>query len=292
MMGVISTGMVVTMAERRINTKIVQPGTRQWIAVIQGANSSGWCIPLYIIVAGKVHLLTWYEDSALPHNWVIATTENGQTTNEKGLEWIQHFDQHSKSRSSGGYCLLILDGHESYHSVEFELYCKENNIITLYMPPYSSYILQPLNIGCFGPLKTAYRRQIEKKIRAGITYIAKEDFLPAFYVAFYEAMTENNVRGGFRGAGLVPMSPKWVILQLDVQLRTLTPVEGVPELPEPQVSRTLQNPIEASSQLEYIKGRIARHQGSSLTLIMDALDCFAKGMYGIIHQLALLKLEN
>jgi hypothetical protein len=52
------------------------------------------------------------------------------------------------------------------------------------------------------------------------------------------------------------------------------------------------NPIEASSQSEFIKGRIARHQGSSLTSIIDALDCFTKGTYGIMHQLALLKSEN
>ena len=283
MMGVIGTGMVVTIAERRTNTKMVQPGTRQWITVIQGANSSGWCIPPYIIVAGKVHLSTWYEDSALPYDWVITTTENGWTNNERGLEWIQHFNQHSKSRSSGKYRLLVLDGHESHHSVEFELYCKENNIITLCMPPHSSHLLQPLDVGCFGPLKTAYGKQIEKRIRAGTTHIAKEDFFPAFHAAFQEAMTENNVRGGFRGAGLVPMSPERVISQLDVRLRTPTPVEGGSELPKPWVSRTPNNPIEASSQSEFIKGRIARHQGSSPTLIIKAMDSFTKGTYGIMH---------
>ena len=292
MMGIIASGMVVTMAERRTNTKMVQPGGRQWVTVIQGVNSSGWCIPPYIIVAGKVHLSTWYKDSALPYDWVIATTENGWTTNEKGLEWIQHFDQHSKTRTLGGYRLLVLDGHESHHSVEFELYCKENNIITLCMPPHSSHLLQPLDVGCFGPLKTAYGRQIEKKIRAGTTHITKEDFFPAFHTAFKDAMTEQNVQGGFRGAGLVPMSPERVISQLDIRLRTPTPVEGVPEMPEPWVSRTPHNPIEAGSQSEFIKDRIARHQGSSPTSIIDALNCFTKGTYGIMHQLALLKSEN
>jgi hypothetical protein len=160
------------------------------------------------------------------------------------------------------------------------------------MPPYSSYLLQPLDVGCFSPLKTTYGRQIEKRIRVGTTYIAKEDFLPAFYTAFYEAMTENNVRGGFRGAGLVPMSPERVISQLDVRLRTPTPVEGIPELAEPWVSRTPHNPIEAGSQSEFIKDRIARHQGSSPTSIINAIDSFTKGTYGIMHQLALLKSEN
>ncbi|XP_044714673.1 DDE superfamily endonuclease domain-containing protein [Hirsutella rhossiliensis] len=95
------------------------------------------------------HLSTWYEDSDIPRDWVISTSDNGWTTNERGLEWIRHFDSH--------------------HSTDFELYCKGNNIVTLCMPPHSSHILQPLDVGCFGPLKQAYGRQIEKKMRAGAT---------------------------------------------------------------------------------------------------------------------------
>jgi hypothetical protein len=39
MMGIISTGMVVTSAERLSNTKLVQPGNREWVTVIQGVNA-------------------------------------------------------------------------------------------------------------------------------------------------------------------------------------------------------------------------------------------------------------
>lgn len=59
-------------------------------------------------------------------DWVIATSENGWTTNERGLEWIQHFNKHTNARTSSSYPLLALDGHESHHSVEFELYCKDD----------------------------------------------------------------------------------------------------------------------------------------------------------------------
>ena len=36
-------------------------------------------------------------------------------------------------------------------------------------------------------------------------------------------MTENNIKGGFQGAGLVPFNLEAVISKLDVKLRTLTP---------------------------------------------------------------------
>ncbi len=291
MMGMISTTTVVTSSERRGRPTLAQPGNREWVSVIQGINSQGWAIPPFIIVAGQNHLTNWYEDSTLPPDWVIAITHNGWTTNEKGVEWIQHFDKHTKARSCGVYRLLILDGHESHHSTEFELFCKEHNIITLCMPAHSSHILQPLDVGCFGPLKKAYGREIEGLMKGHVTHIAKTDFLPAFFAAFQAAMTENNIKGAFRGAGLVPFDPDSVLSRLDVKLRTPSPVEGAIELPNLWVPKTPNNPTEATSQTDYIKRRISRHQGSSPSSILAAIDQFAKGARGIMHKMALFKAE-
>jgi hypothetical protein len=160
------------------------------------------------------------------------------------------------------------------------------------MPPHSSHLLEPLVFGCFDPLKQAYGRQIERKMRAGTTHITKEDFFPACMTAFQESITEKNIRGGFRGADLVPLNLDSVISRLDVKLRTPTPFEDVDELPAPWVSKTPNNPIEASSQSEFSKNRISRHQGSSPTSILHAVDQFAKGGQGIMHQIALLRSEN
>ena len=291
-MGVISTAMVVTSSERRGRAKSKQPGNREWATAIHGVNATGWAIPPFIIVKGNYHLSSWYENSPLPKDWVIATSENGWTTNERGLEWIQHFDKHTKARTVGVHRLLVLDGHGSHHSTDFELYCKENNIITLCMPPHSSHILQPLDFGCFSPLKTAYGKQIEGMMRASITHITKEDFFPAFYAAFQAALTLENIQGGFRGAGLVPFNPEKVISQLDIRLKTPTPSNSRPGSADAWVSKTPNNPTEASSQSTLIKNRIARHQNSSPTEILRAVDMFAKGTSKVMHQLALLRAEN
>ena len=192
-MGQISSEIVVTTSDRRGRPRAVHQGNREWITVIQSVGSHGYALPPFIILAGKTHLSSWYEDSPMPSNWVITLSENGWTTNEKGLEWIQHFDKHTKSRTKGAYRILILDGHESHHSVVFELYCKENNIITLCMPAHSSHKLQPLDVGCFRPLKRSYGKQIEGLMRAHITHISKEDFFPAFYAAHIEAMVKENI---------------------------------------------------------------------------------------------------
>jgi hypothetical protein len=119
--------------------------------------------------------------------------------------------------------LLVIDGHESHDSLEFQQYCKENKIITLCMPPHSSHLLQPLDVGCFSPLKKAYGRQAENLMRNRISHITKLKFLPCFIAAFKDLITKSNIQGGFRGAGLVPLDAEAVISKLDVRLRTPSP---------------------------------------------------------------------
>jgi hypothetical protein len=86
--------------------------------------------------------------------------------------------------------LLIIDGHESHCSLEFQDYCKENKIIALCMPSHSSHLLQPLDIACFAPLKRSYGNGISALARNHIYHISKETFLPAFKAAYeLEAQT-------------------------------------------------------------------------------------------------------
>jgi hypothetical protein len=291
MMGMIASGMVVTGTERRGKPKLVQPGNREWVTAIQAVNAEGWLIPPFIVVAGQYHLSNWYQESNLPGDWAIATTQNGWTDNETGLEWLKHFDEHTKTRSSGRYRLLILDGHASHHSADFEACCEENNIITLCMPAHSSHLLQPLDVGCFGPLKKAYGREIERLIRCSITHVSKTDFFPAFHSAIQSSITKVNIQGGFRGAGIIPLDPESVVSKLDVQLRTPTPAEEEASHPTAWVSKTPKTVLEAGSQSEYLERRIRRHNSSSPESILGALKSFAKGTKAMMHENALLRAE-
>ena len=104
-------------------------------------------------------------------------------------------------------------------------------------------------------------------------------------------MTESNIQGGFRGAGLVPSDPENVVSTLDLKLKTPTPTHSRSGTAEPWISQTPNNLIEATSQTTFIKNRIACHHNSSLTSIYEAVDQFAKGTSKIMHNLALLQSE-
>jgi hypothetical protein len=202
---------------------------------------------------------------------------------------LKHFDEHTKKRVVGTHRLLVIDGHESHNSLAFQQYCKENKIITICMLPHSSHLLHPLDVGCFAPLKKAYGRQAEDLMRNRITYITKLEFLPCFIRAYNAAITPSNIQGGFQGAGLVPFNPEWVIMTLDVRLRT--PSLPLPINNKPWQSQTPCNTLELGSQSTLVKTRIQRHLDSSLTSMVEAFEKVSKRAAIIAHKLVLAQKE-
>jgi len=289
MMGVICSTTVVTRADRRGRSKQLQPGNREWATAIECVSSDGFALPPFLIVQGVNHLASWSTECDLPPTWVIKPSPNGWTDNQTALEWIQHFNKHTKARQRGVYRMIVLDGHDSHHSTQFEAYCQKNNIITLCLPAHSSHLTQPLDVGCFSALKRAYGRELEDLIKAHITHITKLEFFIAFKSAHFKAITPDNIKAGFRGSGLVPYNPQAVLSKLDIKLRTPTPTG--PPLPEanPWVSQTPHDSTNAISQSQYVQDRIARHQSSSPTAIFSAVAHLAKGTELLAHEMTLLQ---
>jgi hypothetical protein len=258
-MGMLSSAKVVTSSERHGKPRTKQPGNQEWVIVIQGVCATSWVVPSYVVVKGKYHLLPWYQNGQFPKDWRIHTSDNGWITNEIGLDWIKHFDEHTKGRTIGVYRLLILDGHKSHHSALFEDYCQQNHIMTLCMPPHSSHFLQPLDVSCFGLLKSSYSKQIEKMMQMQITHITKDDFLATFLEAFNASMTAKNVQAGFKATRLVPYDPESVINRLDLKPITPSPLSSRLNTPNSWVTKTPQTSYDINQQSTMIKNKIAKH---------------------------------
>jgi hypothetical protein len=168
-MGLVATAQVVTRVDYYGKASLVQPGNREWVTSIECINSTGWALPPCVIFKGKVHIEGWYQDIKLPRDSRIEVSPNGWTTDERSLRWLQNlFIPTTTSRTTGKYRLLVLNSHGSHLTPQFDQICSENNIIPICMPAHSSHLLQPLDIGCFSPLKRAYGSLIEKLARLGI----------------------------------------------------------------------------------------------------------------------------
>lgn len=117
-MGVAATLKVITSSNTIRRAIAIQLGNRKQVTAIKGINVTRFSIPPFLILAGKLHQAAWYR--CLPPNQVIALSDNGWTTNQLGLTWIQHFNRHTKARTQGVYRLLILNSHGSHATPEFD----------------------------------------------------------------------------------------------------------------------------------------------------------------------------
>ena len=153
------------------------------------------------------------------------------------------------------------------------------------MLPHSSYLLQPLDVGYFSCLKTAFSNQNQDLIRNHIFHVTKVDFLATFYIAYLATFTQSNIKADFRGSGLYPLDPEAVLSQLDPVPRSLS----LPLSQESWCTKTPSNTQEVEKQATLIKKRLERHQSSLPTPIVKALNQLAKGAQIMAASAALMQ---
>ena len=79
-------------------------------------------------------------------------SDNGWITQELFYGWLtQHFIRHINPDRP---VCLMLDGHSFHIDLETSKFCSDHGILLYCLPPHSSHITQPLDVGFFSPLKT------------------------------------------------------------------------------------------------------------------------------------------
>ena len=53
--------------------------------------------------------------------------------------------------------LLLMDGHSTHYGPDLIKIAAEEQILIFVLPPNTTHLTQPLDKGCFGPLKTAWK---------------------------------------------------------------------------------------------------------------------------------------
>lgn len=109
------------------------------------------------------------------------------------------------------------------------------------MPPHSSHLLQPLDVGCFAPLKKSYGKQVEEN-----NHMDKQEFLASYKIARTEALNINNIRQGFTATGLVPYDPNQVLSRFNIEIRTPSLFPSFEEDIRPWLPETPHNIVELS----------------------------------------------
>jgi hypothetical protein len=102
--------------------------------------------------------------------------------------------------------LLILDGHGSHDTDEFVRIALEHSIHVLQLPPHTTHKTQPLDVGCFGPVKTAWLNRCDEVVDLTGADIPKSQFVNEFMTVRDQAMTPELIMSSFRKTGISPFN--------------------------------------------------------------------------------------
>jgi hypothetical protein len=267
-MGIGATQKIITSAEYHGKRALLQAGNREWVTTIECIRASGSVMPPLFIFKGKMfpeHLrpfLLLNQKGAR-----LTMSENGWTTNTIGLWWLKHLFIPNIGTRVGKYCLLVLDGHGSHLTPEFDQLCEENQIIAICMPPHASHLLQPLDVGCFSVLKRLYGGAVSTLMRNGVNSIDKEDFLEIIADARIGAFKTSTIQNSFSATGLAPFDANKVLEKLNVRLDSLPPFEIISQRPLSSGSDSDPNTLWTLSKFTKSQSRIKKGLESSSSIL-------------------------
>ncbi|KAJ8306526.1 LOW QUALITY PROTEIN: hypothetical protein KUTeg_017071 [Tegillarca granosa] len=184
------------------------------ITIIGGGIAVGNNIPPYYIFPGK----RW-NDSFLdgtPAGSSGECSESGWSNSSVFHNYMtRHFVKYV-TVSKDEPLLVLYDGHKSHIQLTLIERAKKNNIILFVLPPHTSHLTQPLDVGCFGPLKSVYNHECQQFLRKnpGIQ-ITKYEVGQLSGKAYIKSLTPENLASAFRKAGVYPCD-KSVITPVDI----------------------------------------------------------------------------
>lgn len=225
---------------------MMQDGSRESVTLLECVAMDGDMIGVQFIFKGKLKTEEWARHLK-SKDMDIEVSDSGWTDNEIGLKWFKKiFEPQSRQRleNKDKYRLLFLDGHLSHISREVIFFCEQHKIILLCLPAHSTHILQPLDVGIFGPLAAKYKQLLENRSWPGGRYfIDKVEFLDIYQDARDQVFSPSLVQSAFRKAGYAPFDPQTVLdnlpcarLNAHIESKQITGVE-VPSFNRP-ITRT------------------------------------------------------
>ncbi|CAG2188273.1 unnamed protein product [Mytilus edulis] len=191
-------------------TSSVTSGRSSTTTILGCGSASGFAVPPYFVFEGK-RLNNELMKGATP-GAVGAVSDSGWSNTNIFRQYLtDHFLKYIPGRNNDNV-LLLLDGHKSHVAVDIIEWAQEHHIIIHVLPAHTSHILQPLDVGCYGPLQRIYDNECHKTIRKNSSVITKYNICELACKAYQKALCPENLQSAFRKTGIYPLD-KTVINQ-------------------------------------------------------------------------------
>ncbi|XP_045203754.2 uncharacterized protein LOC123556821 [Mercenaria mercenaria] len=173
------------------------------VTIIAGGNAIGNSIPPYFVFSGKRWNPEFLQDACVGSSGEM--TKNGWSNTQVFQNYVtNHFAKYA-NLSPEIPTLLLYDGHKSHISLTLTQWAERNNVILFVLPPHTSHLTQPLDVGVFGPFKKMYSMACHSYMQQnpGLT-ISKYSVAALTAKPYMKALSTENLQGAFRKAGIFP----------------------------------------------------------------------------------------
>ncbi len=159
----------------------------------------------------------------------------------------------------GVWRLLVIDGFGSHLSYEFYHYAQAHKIELFQLPPHSTHLTQPLDVGCFQPFKHHHAERLDETVRDSGIDFDKLDFLTMFRRMREKTFTKSTILSAWQKTGLIPYNPGVVIRKIQAiqDSRPVTPPSACPETP--LLARTSRGPKELVDYGENLRRSMSKY---------------------------------
>ena len=178
-------------------------GDKGQITVLMCCSAGGYPIPPFVIFDRKF-IKPELTDGEVPGK-MYGTSTNGWIDAELFALWFQH--HFLLCAPPLRPLLLLLDGHSSHYQPSFIQKAAEEEVIVFCLPPHTMHRTQPLDNGCFGPLKRAWREECQSYCAKNPgRVVTRLQFSQIFGRTWKKAITMENLVSGFHFCGVYPFN--------------------------------------------------------------------------------------
>lgn len=210
------TGISTSVASQKV---LVKRGSRV-VSEIGGGSDREYITSLFCGSAVGERLTPYvvYKAETLDPLWTVggpqgtrySASSSGWMETAQFHEWFKKvFLPAVTDRLRTGPVILFVDGHNSHLAIELLGLARANNVTIYCLPPNTTHLLQPLDVGVFGPLKRVWRRQVkDHKMHTHASRITKSVFPTLLSALYEESVLPEHLVSGFRATGIHPLSHK------------------------------------------------------------------------------------
>ena len=137
----------------------IEPDQREHLSLLSCINVDGGSIPNFYILKGSYFLEDYI--ARCKEAVVMGMQPNAWMIRWLFKSWIPHFVECMKKGprlDQTNRHLLILDEHNSHMTLKMVKISMKAGLDIVCLPSHTSHALQPLDVACFAPFKTTFRK--------------------------------------------------------------------------------------------------------------------------------------